>query len=219
MREKKTVVDLLKERIVETHVKRENLCRGLCTLSALSKYLGGERRIDRLLLTALMQRLGLSPDNFATLLTEEEYRYFEWRQRLAVAQMEGNWEGVERLLEEEAAAKDFSGNQPLREQFRLMIQGKLQEKLSGDRSQSFELICAAVEKTLPGFTGKPGVFSRGAECRCLCAGEPVPDRERKTIAQHRHLPGFGGEVVPAGGLLLQRYRDGRSETDGQEMAA
>ncbi len=152
MNEKKTVVDLLKGRITATHVKRENLCRGLCSLSALSKYLSGKGRMDRLLLTALMQRLGLSPDNFATLLTEGEYRYFDWRQRLAVAQMERDWEGVERLLEDEG--EDVFCNQPLREQFRLMIQGRLQEKLSGDRNRSLILYREAVGKTLPGFNGR-----------------------------------------------------------------
>ncbi len=152
MSEKKTVVDLLNERITATHVKRENLCRGLCSLSALSKYLSGKGRMDRLLLTALMQRLGLSPDSFATLLTEGEYRYFDWRQRLAVAQMERDWEGAERLLEDEG--EDAFCNQPLREQFRLMIQGRLQEKLSGDRRRSLVLYREAVGKTLPGFNGR-----------------------------------------------------------------
>jgi len=149
---KKTVVDLLEERIKATHVKRENLCRGLCSLSALSKYLSGKGRMDRLLLTALMQRLGLSPDNFATLLTEGEYRYFDWRQRLAVAHMERDWERAERLLEEEE--EDAFCNQPLREQFRLMMQGRLQEKLSGDRNRSLGLYREAVGKTLPGFNGR-----------------------------------------------------------------
>ena len=78
VRMKKTLGQMLWEAIETGHVSQTDLCRGLCSTSALSRYLSGERRIDRLLLTALMQRLGLSPDKFGTVLTDEEYRYFDW---------------------------------------------------------------------------------------------------------------------------------------------
>lgn len=61
------------------NINRGDLCGGLCSASVLTKYLNGERRMDRLLLTALMQRMGLSPDKFVTLLPENEYYYFDWR--------------------------------------------------------------------------------------------------------------------------------------------
>lgn len=39
-------------------ISQERLCRGLCAVSALSRYENGERIPDRLLMNALIQRLG-----------------------------------------------------------------------------------------------------------------------------------------------------------------
>lgn len=150
---KKTLGQMLSEAIVTGNVSQTDLCRGLCSTSALSRYLNGERRIDRLLLTALMQRLGLSPDKFATVLTEEEYCYFDWKQRLASAQIEQDWEKAAFLLEEDEA-KDRSCNQVLQEQFYLLMQGVVQERLLRDREKSLELIKQAVRQTVPEFPDK-----------------------------------------------------------------
>lgn len=150
---KKTLGQMLSEAIVTGNVSQTDLCRGLCSTSALSRYLNGERRVDRLLLTALMQRLGLSPDKFATVLTEEEYYYFDWKQRLASAQIEQDWEKVSLLLEEDEA-KDRSCNQVLQEQFYLLMQGVVQERLLRDREKSLTLIKRAVQQTVPAFPDK-----------------------------------------------------------------
>lgn len=150
---KKTLGQMLSEAIVTGNVSQTDLCRGLCSTSALSRYLNGERRIDRLLLTALMQRLGLSPDKFSTVLTEEEYYYFDWKQRLASAQIEQDWEKVSLLLEEDEA-KDRSCNQVLQEQFYLLMQGVVQERLLRDREKSLSLIKQAVRQTVPEFPDK-----------------------------------------------------------------
>lgn len=150
---KKTLGQMLSEAIVTGNVSQTDLCRGLCSTSALSRYLNGERRIDRLLLTALMQRLGLSPDKFSTVLTEEEYYYFDWKQRLASAQIEQDWEKVSLLLEEDEA-KDRSCNQVLQEQFYLLMQGVVQERLLRDREKSLSLIKQAIQQTVPEFPDK-----------------------------------------------------------------
>ena len=42
--------------------------------------------------------MGLSPDKFITLLSEDEYYYFEWRQRIAMALLDREWEKVSDLL-------------------------------------------------------------------------------------------------------------------------
>lgn len=150
---KKTLGQMLSEAIVTGNISQTDLCKGLCSTSALSRYLNGERRIDRLLLTALMQRLGLSPDKFATVLTEDEYYYFDWKQRLASAQIEQDWERVSLLLEEDEA-KDRSCNQVLQEQFYLLMQGVVQERLLRDREKSLALIKQAVQQTVPAFPDK-----------------------------------------------------------------
>lgn len=62
-------------------ISQERLCRGLCVVSALSRYENGERIPDRLLMNALIQRLGKSSDELTTMISCQEYAYFEWRER------------------------------------------------------------------------------------------------------------------------------------------
>lgn len=150
---KQTILDLLNKVIEEHHVNQTELCRGLCSNSALSRYLIGERRMDRLLLSALMQRLGKSPDKFVSLLTDAEYRYFDWRLRILDQIADQDWEGAERLLSEREIA-DKELNEPLQEQFYLMMCGVLQEKLRGDKKGATSFFYRAVCATIPEFSGK-----------------------------------------------------------------
>lgn len=104
----KTLYEMLYERMENRNVRQADLCRGLCSTSAMSRYLRGERRIDRMLLTAFMQRLGMSPDKFTTLLTEPEYYFssietsdysvLEKKHNLERLIMCENWEDAEREL-------------------------------------------------------------------------------------------------------------------------
>lgn len=147
---KKKLVDLIQETILAKHIRQADLCSGLCSVSALSKFLNRERRMDRLLLSALLQRLGLSSDHFITLLSEEEYLYFDWRQRLASAELVRDWKQAKLILEE-SVGRNYICNQPLQEQFYLLMQGRIQEKLSGDKRQGLPLYERAIQMTMPDF--------------------------------------------------------------------
>lgn len=57
-------------------ISQQTLCKGLCTVSALSKYESGERVPDSLLFSVLMQRMGKTADNFAFMISDEEYKYY-----------------------------------------------------------------------------------------------------------------------------------------------
>jgi len=155
---KKTLGELLQERILEKEISQADLCRGLCSASVFTKYLSGERRMDRLLLTALMQRMGLSPDKFVTLLTEKEYIYFDWRQQLAMAQLTRDWKGVMALLEEDAA-REPACNPAIREQFYTMVRVRAEAELSGDISGVAELYREAIQRTVPDFPGQLGAHT------------------------------------------------------------
>lgn len=150
---KQTLLDLLNKMIEEHNANQTELCRGLCSNAAFSRYINGERRMDRLLLSAMMQRLGKSPDKFVSLLTDAEYRYFDWRLRLLNLVVDMDWEGAERLLSEREMS-DKELNEPLQEQFYLMMRGLLQERLRGDREGAAAFFYRAIRATIPGFTGK-----------------------------------------------------------------
>lgn len=131
-------------------INRKDLHYGLCSAASFTKYIKGEQHIDRLLMTVLMQRLGRSPDKFCTMLTEEEYVYFLWRQEAELAVQHGEWSRTEELLEE-PEARDESCNPALQRQFLLMMQGIVREKRYADREGSFRLLEEAAALTVPGF--------------------------------------------------------------------
>ena len=147
---KKPTGELIYDIIIRENVSQSALCRGLCSTSAFSRYLNGERTLDRLLFTVILQRLGKSPDKFITMLTDEEYSYFEWKQRICQAQLSRDWKSVYALLQEEQA-QNRNCNALLQEQYYMLMQGVIREKLFNDRAESVQLIGEAIALTVPGF--------------------------------------------------------------------
>ena len=60
-------------------ISQERLCRGVCAVSALSRYENGERIPD------LIERLGKSSDKLVTMISCQEYAYFEWKRKVKEA--------------------------------------------------------------------------------------------------------------------------------------
>lgn len=156
--ERRTLGDLMRETIRKKKISGADLCSGLCTPSALTRYLYGERRMDRLLQTALLQRMGLSPDKFTTLLSEDEYYYFEWRQRIAMAMLDREWEKVSDLLAEDAAL-EHTCNKAIREQFSAMIRVRAESEQFGEKKDSARLYREIIQRTVKDFPGNLGVHT------------------------------------------------------------
>lgn len=57
----------------------------MCAVSALSRYENGERIPDRLLMNTLIERLGKSSDKLVTMISCQEYAYFEWKRKVKEA--------------------------------------------------------------------------------------------------------------------------------------
>lgn len=144
----------------EEGIRREELCRGLCDESMFTRYMNGRYYLDRLLMTALLQRMGKSPDKFCSMLTEEEYVYFGWRHEAELAQQRGDWREIERLLGKEA---QVNCNERLQRQFSLLLQAIIQEKCYSRREECLRLLEEALSMTLPGFTA--GLMESGDALR------------------------------------------------------
>lgn len=147
---KKTVGMMIKETMEEKNISLSTLGRGLCNKSDLSRYLNGTRRIDRLLLTVFLQRVGKSPAKFSLLLSEEEYIYFEWKHKICVAQMDSDWLQIEQLLKE-GESTDCLFNEVLQKQYAQIMQSIVAEKVYGDREKSVHLLQDAINITVPEF--------------------------------------------------------------------
>lgn len=129
-------------------ISQERLCRGLCAVSALSRYENGERIPDRLLMNALIQRLGKSSDQLTTMISCQEYAYFEWKRTVKEALRKKNISIVQVLLQKKEAL-DGHVNSALQEQVYRYIQGILRGT-SVDISDLEE----AIRLTNPEFSGK-----------------------------------------------------------------
>lgn len=150
---KKKLGTMIIETMVKQNVNQADLCAGLCSTTAFSRYIRGDRHMDRLMLTVILQRLGKSADKFTTLLSHEEYVYFAWKQKVYVAQLHKEWEKVKELLQQKEAL-DRSSNEVLQEQFYLIMQAVAEEKLCHNREKSVRLLARAIELTVPDFINR-----------------------------------------------------------------
>lgn len=129
-------------------ISQERLCRGLCAVSALSRYENGERIPDRLLMNALIQRLGKSSDQLTTMISCQEYAYFEWKRKVKEALRNKKISLAQELLQKKESL-DGCVHSVLQEQFYRYIQGILMGT-SADISD----LEKAIRLTHPEFSGK-----------------------------------------------------------------
>ena len=129
-------------------ISQERLCRGLCAVSALSRYENGERIPDRLLMNVLIQRLGKSSEQLTTMISCQEYAYFEWKRKVKEALKRQNISLAQELLQKKEALNG-TVNAALQEQFYRYIQGILKGTCA-DISDLEE----AIRLTHPEFSGK-----------------------------------------------------------------
>ena len=175
-----TLCEMILRTIQERGISQKDLCYGLCSESTFTRYLRGERHMDRLLMTVLMQRLGESPEKFCPLLTEDEYIYFEWRQEVAVAQLHKDWKRLDLLLQE-PEARDTSCNAILQRQYYLLVSGIVQEKCYGNRRESLKALEQAISLTVPdcGMSLREGTRLGVQEINALLLWQDLqPDREK-----------------------------------------
>ena len=129
-------------------ISQERLCRGVCAVSALSRYENGERIPDRLLMNALIQRLGKSSDQLTTMISCQEYAYFEWKRKVKEALRNKKISLAQELLQKKESL-DGCVHSVLQEQFYRYIQGILMGT-SADISD----LEKAIRLTHPEFSGK-----------------------------------------------------------------
>lgn len=147
MNERK-ISELLYDLRLEKEVGQKKLCWGLCSQGTYCRYENGERTPDRLLLNAIIQRLGKSADKLVTILTLREYKYFLWKKKVLTAVGKEDMDELERLLEQKEA-KDFTINKSLQRQFKYRMQALVAWYKEADIKKGIQLLEQAVELTMP----------------------------------------------------------------------
>lgn len=112
----------LKKRRTEAGVSLERLGAGLYDSNMLSLIEGDIRIPDRLMRNRLMDRLGISVDDYEVYLDEDEYNQWLMRQKIIDALMQEDAEKAERLTEEYERENDMDNKLCL--QFTLAMQAE-----------------------------------------------------------------------------------------------
>lgn len=141
---------LLRSTRIYKGISQQALCSGICTVSALSKYESEERVPDSLLFSLFLQRMGKTADNFAFMISAEEYEYYQWKKETLEAVHRREWKKLEKLVctyDE----KNFSCNENLQKQYLLYLESLVQEKRYGEIDRAMNLLRSAVLCTIPDF--------------------------------------------------------------------
>lgn len=140
----KMIHDARKQR----NTRAKQLCRGLCSEAALSKYENGERIPDSLLFYTMIGRLGKGVDRFCVLISDKESEYYSWRKQTQKAIESQDWMEVESLLKQYCDENEFDSR--TREQYRLFLEYVIQIRKNKDNEKAAltiekALCCTVVE--------------------------------------------------------------------------
>lgn len=97
---KVTLGKILQENREQQHLSKKEVCRGLCTITALSRYEMDERVPDKFLLDALLERLGLNPFRYEFIASDQEFYYSIKRKQIEKSLYEGKSNETLKLLKE-----------------------------------------------------------------------------------------------------------------------
>jgi len=129
------------------HISQEKLARGLCSVAALSRIEACERVPDKLLLDALLQRLGKSPDKLESIITVGDYELYLYREKIQGCIIDENYEEAKALLDMYAQKKE--AEEKVHKQYILKIKAALSKLADKDIAASEKYIEEAVKITMP----------------------------------------------------------------------
>lgn len=137
----------------EKGIGQDELCLGICTQGTYSKFERGKQMLDRLLVNALLQRLGKASDKLEIVLSTEEYNYFQWKKQVLTAVGQNDMDMLESLLKRKEAVGIII-NENLQKQFLYTMQAIVAENKENDIEKSITLLEQAADLTMPGIKEK-----------------------------------------------------------------
>ncbi len=130
-------------------ISQSKLSKGLCSVPTLSRIEAGARDVDSLLLEALLERLGKTPNQFELILTDLDYESYQSREDIKKLIEENNLQAAEHLLN--LYEKIFSAKGNVHKQFIVSCRAFLNEIRGGDVRETIELFMEAISYTVPDF--------------------------------------------------------------------
>lgn len=133
---------------MEKGISEKLLCKGLCQISTISYYENNKRVPDSLLFYYFIQRLGMAPEDYAIMLSREEYGYFIWKEKTEQAIEKKEWENLQILLRMDEAIH-VKCNERIQRQYYYYVRAILELQKYGNNRRGVEFLQMAAEQTIP----------------------------------------------------------------------
>ena len=140
--------EYIKRRRKELGIKQIDLCQGICDRGTLSRIELGKQSATKYIFDALMQRLGIVTEHYASFLTTGEFKIEELKHELANAAFYRNFEKMNEHIREIEASPEFQNPlvQRLVTHFKTIIMTSEQ-----DHEKNLELLRHVICATKPNF--------------------------------------------------------------------
>ena len=136
----------------------KQLCQGLCTFQELSYFENGQKLPNKLLLDAILERLGVGAEDYEHFLDYIEYDHWEARQQILHSITFEKIEEAEELLEKYRTFYESQTNpidKKLNRQFFYSMQAQIKRMRGASREELYMLFCEAIDLTVPELNKKP----------------------------------------------------------------
>lgn len=120
------------------NISKTKLCRGLCSVTSLSRYEQDVRIPEKILADALLERMGIKPYQYEFILSDEDFYQSMLRKKIIYAVDNGMLQVGKEYVDK--YRQTINGNQNLHIQFMLLEEGKIAMKenkmaIAGDKFQ------------------------------------------------------------------------------------
>lgn len=131
------------------HISQSKLCKGLCSVSTLSRIEAGERDMDAFVLETFLERLGKIPYQFELIITDFDYVAYQSRKKINKLIEDEAIDEAYRLINEYDVLASETGS-PHR-QFVMVCRARLNELCGGKPEATIDMLLEAITCTVPDF--------------------------------------------------------------------
>lgn len=131
------------------HISQSKLCKGICSVSTLSRIEAGERDVDALILETLLERLGKVPHQYELILTDFDYKAYMYREEIKKRIIIKDIDGIHNLLQKYDELTMGKGTP--HKQFIKLSKALLNELEGGEPETTINLLMEAICCTVPDF--------------------------------------------------------------------
>lgn len=142
---------MIKDKCKTDGVTLKKLCHGICDTAYISRCISNNTEVDKLMLDAFIQRLGITTSNYMYILRDSEYECFAFREKTRVCIQNGNLKEANELLESYLGMqKKMKGAKKLHYQITLLLRSYVLEKEDADVNVQMQNVEEAIACTMEG---------------------------------------------------------------------